>query len=665
MKKKLFLLVPAMLFALVACDGNNSSTSTSTSGNTSTSTSNSTSGDTKEYISLKALKSIFESYTAVGTYTYAQRVGFTNSGNTFNLTTRYQVGGLEMGISYNGTSINRQYVNNDGYVAQWHHDVDNVVRLQNLTTTSGAKAVWSLDNDFESVVSVKQFVKQSDGSYLVTNDDTKTAIASAMAIGMIQLGAYDPDNQTIDTMKVQVSDDKIVGISFETAEYISSSVRYKDTASFVLSGQGTTVVECELKAYDTYPEASLLKEAFEKVGSKAVAIIDTKNTYTTGTVSKSQNYTQKVYMSDTLYYSNYEHTNSTTGAKYTQGIAHSDAVNGTVIFTADTTGKLTPTNAYQGLELSNTLYGLRLTSIAPEMFEYKNGKYVTRSEADAATVGAYLLQDGSEEYVTEISITLDSDKNITVSYDYTARASTATLISKNTMTYASYDDSELSFLDFAGMEAQLEKAKGIDANMVASWSNGTLNVEISQFVVMVDGFVLTISETSEGVIKGTYVNNSSETVNVTLTLVPATETSSAKVNVSLNDGEATSLLKAIELNTTYVSTKFPMEYLKQFLGAANANINIPELTGTRFEFMQVSKDGYYPYFAIAVDGKEAGVEYAQVLKLAGWTVSMSTDGSSYTCYDPSNSITVVIMINSDSNGEYTLVAYFNQALSQQ
>ena len=81
--------------------------------------------------------------------------------------------------------------------------------------------------------------------------------------------------------------------------------------------------------------------------------------------------------------------------------------------------------------------------------------------------------------------------------------------------------------------------------------------------------------------------------------------------------------------------------------------------------MQVSIDGYYPYFAIAVDGKEAGVEYAQVLKLAGWTVSMSTDGSSYTCYDPSNSITVVIMINSDSNGEYTLVAYFNQALSQQ
>ena len=298
MKKKIFLLIPAMMMALVACDNGGSNPSP---------TPNPT--NKKEYISLTALKSIFDSYTVEGKYTYAQRSGFSSTGLNISLKTRYQTGGIELSVYAKTSSqvvdVNAQFVNSNGYVAQWYHAADNTIKLQYLTSSSGSgAATWSFDNDFDSVVSVKDFVKQADGTYSVVNADTRTAIAAAVAMGAIQIGAYDPSSVEIAKMSVTVENDKISGVTFESKEYVSTNnIVYKDLGDFTFTYQGATEVKCELTAYDTYAEANALKEAFDKIGRRTKAKITSNNTYkVSGGSSQSQKVETNVYMNENLYY---------------------------------------------------------------------------------------------------------------------------------------------------------------------------------------------------------------------------------------------------------------------------------------------------------------------------------------------------------------------------
>lgn len=640
MKKKIFLLVPVMMLALAACDNGN----------------NPSAPKAKEYISVTALKSLFNSYTVEGTYVYAQRSGFETTGTQISLKTRYQTDGIELSITLNGNSVERQFVNSNGYVAQWYHDVDNKVKLQYVAASSGTNAVsWSFNNDFDSIVSVKDFVKQEDGTYSVVNADTRTAFATAMAMGAVQIGAYDPNSLSIAKMNVKVEEDKITEVSFESEEYISSMVRYKDTATFTITHHDDTKVKCELEAYDTYPEANALKEAFDKVGHKTHAKITTNNTYRAGTTQKRQTVETNVYMNENLYY--FERTNNNETSR--QGLTHSDVVGGTVIFTSDASGNLTVTNTYDNVKLSDTIYYSRLDQISPEMFEYVDGKYVTRNADDAYHVGSYLLQDGAEEYISELSIELDENKNIKVSYEYTAQVTNQTIvISKNEMTFGEYKDSDVAFLKLDAMEDKLSIAKDIPANMVNTWAKGKNSVTVSKYVVNVNGSILDIKEIKDGVIKGTYVNSESKTINVKLSLIAATEKSDAMLSLTFDEEEPIKLLGKLKENVTFTSSTFPLGYIQQFL-TNNPELEIPTINATSYEYMIVSQEGYNSYFAVAVNGLEAGVQFVNDLQAAGWTVSGSSDGSSYNCVDPSNKTTVVVAFNSDSNGNYTLIAFFD------
>ena len=123
-------------------------------------------------------------------------------------------------------------------------------------------------------------------------------------------------------MNVKVEEDKITEVSFESEEYISSMVRYKDTATFTITHHDDTEVKCELEAYDTYPEANALKEAFDKVGHKTHAKITTNNTYRAGTTQQRQTVETNIYMNENLYY--FERTNNKETSR--QGLAHSDVV---------------------------------------------------------------------------------------------------------------------------------------------------------------------------------------------------------------------------------------------------------------------------------------------------------------------------------------------------
>lgn len=652
MKKKIFLLIPAMMMALVACDNGGSNPSP---------TPNPT--NKKEYISLTALKSIFDSYTVEGKYTYAQRSGFSSTGLNISLKTRYQTGGIELSVyaktSSQVVNVNAQFVNSNGYVAQWYHAADNTIKLQYLTSSSGSgAATWSFDNDFDSVVSVKDFVKQADGTYSVVNADTRTAIAAAVAMGAIQIGAYDPSSVEIAKMSVTVENDKISGVTFESKEYVSNNnIVYKDLGDFTFTYQGATEVKCELTAYDTYAEANALKEAFDKIGRRTKAKITSNNTYkVSGGASQTQKVETNVYMNENLYY--IENNNLKTNVTSRQGLAHSDTVGGTVIFKSDEDGNLTVTNAYENVKLSQTIYYPRMSQISPDMFEYKDGKYVTRNADDASNVGEYLLHDGSEAYVSQISIELDADKNMKVSYEYEAAIdnSSTTVISKNVMTFGDYDDSAISFLKLNDMEENLKIAKNIPSNMVNTWLNGSTSVSVSKYVVNIDGNILKISEVKDGVIKGTYVDSNKNTVNVSLSLIPATDKSIAMLSITIGENAPAKLLGA---NSTLTSTTFPLEYIRLFL-TNNSSLELPTINASSFEYMIFSEEGHDPYFAVAIDGVEAGTQFVKDLIANKWSVNQSSNGTSYNCVDPSGKTTIIVMFGSATNGYYTLIAFFDK-----
>ncbi len=658
MKKKIFLLIPVMMMALVACD-NGGSNSTPDPTPTPTPT------NKKEYISLTALKSIFDSYTVEGKYTYAQRSGFSATGLNISLKTRYQTGGIELSVYAKTSSqvvdVNAQFVNSNGYVAQWYHAADNTIKLQYLSSSSGSgAATWSFDNDFDSIVSVKDFVKQADGTYSVVNADTRTAIATAVAMGAIQIGAFDPSKLEIAKMSVTVENDKISGVTFESKEYVSTDstnkIVYKDLGDFTFTYQGATEVKCKLSPYDSYTEANALKEAFDKIGRRTQAKITSNNTYkVSGGGSQSQKVETNVYMNENLYY--IENNNLKTNVTSRQGLAHSDAVGGTVIFTSDEDGNLSVTNAYENVKLSQTIYYPRMSQISPDMFEYKDGKYVTRNADDASNVGAYLLHDGSEEYVSEISIELDEDKNMKVSYEYEATISdsSTTLTSKNVMTFCDYDDSAISFLKLNDMEENLKIAKNIPSNMVNTWLNGSTSVSISKYVVNIDGNILKISEIKDGVIKGTYVDGNKNTVNVSLSLIPATDNSIAMLSITIGENAPARLLGA---NSALTSTTFPLEYVRIFL-TNNPDLELPTINASSFEYMIFSEKGYDSYFAVAIDGVEAGTQFVKDLIASNWSVSQSSNGTSYNCVDPSGKTTIVVMFGSTTSGYYTLIAFFD------
>ena len=298
-----------------------------------------------------------------------------------------------------------------------------------------------------------------------------------------------------------------------------------------------------------------------------------------------------------------------------------------------------------------------MSQISPDMFEYKDGKYVTRNADDASNVGAYLLHDGSEEYVSEISIELDEDKNMKVSYEYEATISdsSTTLTSKNVMTFCDYDDSAISFLKLNDMEENLKIAKNIPSNMVNTWLNGSTSVSISKYVVNIDGNILKISEIKDGVIKGTYVDGNKNTVNVSLSLIPATDNSIAMLSITIGENAPARLLGA---NSALTSTTFPLEYVRIFL-TNNPDLELPTINASSFEYMIFSEKGYDSYFAVAIDGVEAGTQFVKDLIASNWSVSQSSNGTSYNCVDPSGKTTIVVMFGSTTSGYYTLIAFFD------
>lgn len=76
--------------------------------------------------------------------------------------------------------------------------------------------------------------------------------------------------------------------------------------------------------------------------------------------------------------------------------------------------------------------------------------------------------------------------------------------------------------------------------------------------------------------------------------------------------------------------------------------------------MIFSEEGHDPYFAVAIDGVEAGTQFVKDLIANKWSVNQSSNGTSYNCVDPSGKTTIIVMFGSATNGYYTLIAFFDK-----
>ena len=153
-----------------------------------------------------------------------------------------------------------------------------------------------------------------------------------------------------------------------------------------------------------------------------------------------------------------------------------------------------------------------------------------------------------------------------------------------------------------------------------------------------------ISEVKDGVIKGTYVDSNKNTVNVSLSLIPATDKSIAMLSITIGENAPAKLLGA---NSTLTSTTFPLEYIRLFL-TNNPTLELPTINASSFEYMIFSEEGHDPYFAVAIDGVEAGTQFVKDLIANKWSVNQSSNGTSYNCVDPSGKTTIIVLLSKNN-----------------
>lgn len=553
MNKK-FLLIPIALLALASCNKNGGSNSISGSANPSTDTSTSTSvAPQKEYISATALQSIMGTFSMSGKMTSVDISDAESKPEESSLLYNYAGDSVEWGYAELGKTIDAEkYFNINGYVERYYLDADNVVKhvqVVNTDETTGEQTpiAWpfvGLGNN--SSMTVKAFEKTAEGIYTVTNQATRNAIAEVIA-------AQNYETSTdcyVESMTVKVEDEKITNIKFETTAYDYSfsfggmdfSYTLKDSYDLDISNHGTTVVENNIVAYDTYPEAAALTAAFKKLTGNLVV-------KETATLNDADYADIKVYYTDEAYYGESSVTDEDDGTKVTKAGYYSMASNGYIYeFTVGTDNAITTDSVYQGYTLKTAGLTYLGNIVAGEMFKYENGKYVTRSALDAQNVGQYLLVDGNESSLTELAVTLTSDNSINeITYQVAASAGTF----KFTVKFEGNESGALPIEGFDAYKVELATYASIAEDAMGYWIDMTNNVsiDVSYKGVYYGGKKVenvTVSETG-AVISGV-VNEKA----ITITLVPAADANSdATLSIAYDDKTAVAVFDYLSLVTNY------------------------------------------------------------------------------------------------------------------
>lgn len=545
MNKK-FLLIPIALLALASCNKDGGSSSSSTNPSTSV-------APQKEYISATALQSIMGTFSMSGKMTSVDISDAESEPEESSLLYNYAGDSVEWGYAEIGETIDAEkYFNINGYVERYYLDADNVVKhaqIVNTDETTGEQTpiAWPfIGLGKNSSMTVKAFEKTAEGVYTVTNQTARNAIAEVVA-------AQNYETSTdcyVESMTVKVENEKITNIKFETTAYDYSfslwgmdfSFVLKDSYDLDISNHGTTVVENDIVAYETYPEAAALTAAFKKLTGNLVV-------KETATLNNADYADIKVYYTDEAYYGESSVTDEDDGTKVTKAGYYAMASTGYIYeFTVGTDNTITTDNVYQGYTLETAGLTYLGNIVAGEMFKYENGKYVTRSPLDAQNVGQYLLVDGNESSLTELAVTLTSDNSIDeITYQVAASAGTF----KFTVKFEGNESGTLPIEGFDAYKVELATYATIDEDAMGYWIDITNNVsiDVSYKGVYYGGEkVENVTVSEAGAVISGVVNEKA----ITITLVPAADANSdATLSIAYDGKTAEAVFDYLSLVTNY------------------------------------------------------------------------------------------------------------------
>lgn len=483
--KKQILLFPVALLVLASCNENNSSSGA-----------NSGSGqvaDTK--ISLNAVKSLFGSLTVDGT----SKMSYESYSNTDEHTLHIELSDEKVEIVRDKESM--LYVNVEGYVGGQYLDQANTVQSARFNNTQGGYFAWDsfFGTDLSSL-KVSDFSSTSEENvYEVKDADVKVNLAKGLTTEL--LFPYDSTTNEpakIGSMLVTVSNDVISNVSFRTENYdLFDSQRNMTFVvcsefNFAISAHGTTVVKDEVTPYETYPEAAVLNEAFASLGNnvkvKYVQSID------------DQVYEQNYYYLEDLYYM------EDVASGENLGIFYKESINSLVRFSVDSLGKASADMTLSGYTFESS--GLKYFGgeVAAEMFEFKEGKYVTRNEEDAQTVASYLCIDETAEYATELFIELDNG-TIVITYSVGLRYNNGDEATLNCRLEVSPTTRDVVNINLDELSNYIDLLSTVPETMFGTFNSDEHELVINEVSVILDEkeFVVTSVKggQDDGVIEGT------------------------------------------------------------------------------------------------------------------------------------------------------------------
>ena len=491
MKKKNMLMMFLSVFALglTACNSDNSTPSTSD---------NSTTPPVDDGISTNALRSIMGSFTANGKMKISYTGGYLPVTEAVYLA--MDANALET-LDVDGNI--QQIFNINDAQSYYYVNVDNTIAVGRYADNYGNAVPYEFEllSAYTTSLRASYFEKNLMGNYTVINQTARQVIASTLAATY-----YYEDFGTIDSMELVVNNDVVTNVKFKTSPIvIQSNVSATIEFDLEITNHGTTVIESDVKPYETYPQAKALGNAFKALENVTidltVTIEDTDEVYYKGTS----------YMFDDFYYGSLSIFDD--DGTYTQSFGYVDypELDGMMAFNVDENGMFESVNLYNGFSVIDAGLEYGASYVAPEMFEYKNGKYVTRATRDVARLARYLIMDfdGSSDYASELTLTLDGNGNLnTISYDvyfYTDATQTAVELHHYVYKITSNENKETNLDNLNAYKENLTKFADVDSDMLYFWADESRDyiVQLYYGLFKINGELLNITSIDETTITGT------------------------------------------------------------------------------------------------------------------------------------------------------------------
>lgn len=594
MKKK-FLIIALSAIALASCNETSNSTSNSTnsgstsssvnSGSTSsgvnsgsTSTSTSTQPEQKN-ISLNALKSIFETFTAEGSVKTVYNDFDAEIDN--NVYVAFGANSVEVGFNKKTEELKKtKYYNNNGYIAIEYRNAQNESALVDVTNYNDEKVNWTFSNNIYASVKVTDFVSTSEENvFEVTNSATRMAVARTLLTDLYYpIDAKTGEDPKVESMLVKVTGDVISDVSFKTATYFMYDKRYDDgtmdpffkvydEVNLTLTNHKSTEISKDVVPYETYSEAEALKNAFQNFANTDI-VASIKYYKGEELFLSSESY----FLSD-LYYN----VSNNKGSGY----VYLDDLNSLVKFSV-VDDKATSERVFENESIASAELTYIPNSVAVEMFKYENGKYVTRSVDDAQMVAGYVLLDGMPQYVSNnISITLAADAML-FEYELTiTNSSNVTTTYTCTMEVKKYVEGTLT-LDLDALKNNVRVMQNLSDEMLGTFTSADNVLDIDTFTITLNGKELVVSDITDNVITGTYEG---QTITLTFTsnfVSTANGTiNNSTFNIAIADAEAVQVtFDSYVSNLVYIFNVLGVEALPAFEGAGYYYVDLSQYQTT-------------------------------------------------------------------------------------